>query len=392
MNEKKLTQGSLSKDDISRYSRQLLLREIGIDGQVRLRQSSVLVVGAGGLGCPVVQYLAASGLGCIGIIDSDRVDISNIHRQTIFTEYDCDEYKAEKAMAYIKARNSGCQVNCYTEFLTDHNAQQIIDKHEIVIDCTDNFSVRYLINDVCVKLGKPLVSGAIQKFSGQIGVYNIERENGDRGPCFRCVFPEVPPAGLIQNCEEAGVIGALPGIIGAMQSLEAIKLIIGAESGIHAKIFEFNALTYNTKKYSIRKSSSCPVCSKDADEIALEYDFYSCGTDDPSNDIPDLEPDKIKALIDQNRISLIDVRPRHEHEIANIGGRIIEMQDVNANKEYLLSESKKYDHLVIYCKTGKRSLNFAKHIKENLGIDNVVRLKGGVTRWAQEIDNSMPIY
>lgn len=383
-------QTRLSREEILRYSRHLLIPEVGLEGQQKLKTSSVLVIGTGGLGSPVAMYLAAAGLGRIGLVDYDVVDLSNLQRQIVHGTSQLGALKVESARDRILDINPTIQVDVYNEPFTSPNALRIATGYDLVIDGTDNFPTRYLVNDVCVKLGIPNVYGSIFRFDGQLSVFDARI-----GPCYRCLFPEPPPPGLVPSCAEGGVLGVLPGIIGSMQANEGLKLLLGIGEPLIGKLLLFNALEMRFDFVKLRKNPDCVVCSLPADKIELiDYEAF-CGV--PAHDHNEvkmenqfeIEPKRLaEEMKNGHKIKLIDVREPHELQISQIeGAQLIPLGEVAAR----LSELDTADELVIFCRTGSRSAR-AVELMRSAGFRKVKNLKGGINAWAEQVDPSLPLY
>lgn len=360
----------------NRYARQIVLPEIGHEGQERLRAASVLCIGAGGLGSPVLLYLAAAGIGRIGLVDEDIVDVSNLQRQVLFKEQDQGVPKVKAAAAELAALNSECRVEPHDERLNTANAERLLTDYDIIIDGTDNFGSKFLINDACVKYGKPLVYGSILGFEAQVSVFW-----GAHGPCYRCLYPK-PPSGHIPNCAEAGVIGALAGIAGTVQTLEAVKMALGLAWCIEkklepllGKLWMLDARNMQSQLLTIPKRSACPVCSGNLDGIVLEDPDVACTSKTAVKNI-----DAGEAVRMVGKACFIDVREAHELASGKItGARHIPLgrllKDEDAVEEISLDEP-----VIVYCQHGIRSLSAASHLL-TLGFTNVAHITGGIVRW-----------
>jgi molybdopterin/thiamine biosynthesis adenylyltransferase/rhodanese-related sulfurtransferase len=340
-----------------RYSRQIILPEVGLIGQTKLTNASVLVVGAGGLGCPVLLYLAAAGVGRIGIIDADKVDVTNLHRQVLYTTADEGKLKAEVAAERLMALNPEINIDTYPVWLSKDNALEIFSSYDIIVDGSDNFSTRYLVNDACVILNKPLVFGSIFKFEGQVSIFNYKN-----GPTYRCLFPEPPAAGEVPNCSEIGVIGVLPGIIGTLQANEVIKIILETGDVMSGVLYMYDALTNDVQKLKIVKDPVASVVTKlgDYEEV--------CETS-PDIDKKTFEDWKNKGVVFQ----LIDVREPHEYEQKNIGGELIPLNTVKDN----LAKIREDIPVIVHCQMGGRSRKAVDFLYSK-GFKNVYNLKGGL--------------
>jgi molybdopterin/thiamine biosynthesis adenylyltransferase/rhodanese-related sulfurtransferase len=379
---------TLGQEELARYSRHLLLPEVGMDGQRRLKQASVLLVGTGGLGAPVGLYLAAAGVGRLGLVDFDVVDHSNLHRQVIHGTSDVGRSKLASARDSIAEINPNVQVECHEVALSSQNAMEIVPGYDIVIDGTDNFATRYLVNDVCVLLGKPNVYGSIFRFEGQASVFWAER-----GPCYRCLFPEPPPPGLVPSCAEGGVLGVLPGVIGMIQATEAVKLILGTGEPLIGRLLLYDALSMRFRELNLRKDGACAICGTNPTiRELIDYEVF-CGTAPVSSNREggevELEPEELNALLQQGRpISLIDVRNRPEWDLCRIeGARLIPLPEL----ERRLNEIGHEDEIVVYCRSGMRSLA-ARDFLVSAGYSRVRSLRGGILAWADEIQPELPRY
>lgn len=380
----------LSHEEILRYSRHLLIPEVGLEGQRKLKAASVLVIGTGGLGSPVALYLAAAGVGRIGLVDYDVVDASNLQRQVIHGASSVGRLKVDSARRRMLDLNPGIQVDVYNEPFTSENAMRIAADYDVLIDGTDNFPTRYLTNDVCVLLGKPNVYGSIFRFDGQVSVFDARR-----GPCYRCLFPEPPPPGLVPSCAEGGVLGVLPGTIGTLQATEALKLILGIGEPLIGKLLLYNALDMSFEFVRLKKNPNCKVCGLNPEITELiDYEAF-CGV--PGHDHEegavgggwDITATELAQRLRQgNHIRLLDVREPHELEIARIeGAQLIPLGQLAAR----LSELDSAEEIVLFCKSGTRSAR-ALELLLSAGFRKVKNLKGGINAWAREVDPSLPIY
>ncbi len=381
---------SLNHEEILRYSRHLLIPEVGLSGQKKIKAASVLVIGTGGLGSPVALYLAAAGVGRIGLVDYDRVDSSNLQRQVIHGTSQLGELKVDSARQRMLDINPDIQVDVYNEPFTSANAMQIAKDYDILIDGTDNFPTRYLSNDVSVLLGKPNVYGSIYRFDGQVSVFDARE-----GPCYRCLFPEPPPPGLVPSCAEGGVLGVLPGTIGTLQATEALKLILGIGETLNGRLLLFNALDMSFDFVNLRKNPDCKICSPNPEVTELiDYEEF-CGV--PGHDHEegsaggdwDIEAVQLAEQLDQGQpIHLLDVREPHELEISRLDGAdLIPLGQLAAR----LSELDSAEEMVVFCKGGTRSAR-ALELLASAGFRKVKNLKGGINAWARQVDPSMPIY
>jgi sulfur-carrier protein adenylyltransferase/sulfurtransferase len=381
-----------SKEELSHYSRHLTIPEIGMDGQKKLKAGKVLAVGTGGLGAPMLQYLAAAGVGTIGIIDFDKVEASNLHRQILFGTSDIGRPKVEVAKERLQEINPHIDIKTYETRLTSENVLEILKHYDVIADGTDNFPTRYLINDASVMLDKPNVFGSIFQFEGQVSVFNYLDDSGNRGPNYRDLFPEPPPPGLVPDCAEAGVLGVLPGIIGSLQASEVIKLLAGIGKPLAGELFLFDALHFSTRKVSIKKNKTNPLTGDNPTITELiDYEaFCGLGTDEPEEaDVPEMTVLELKDLMTRGEdIQLIDVREPHEYEIAQIGGELIPMNSILDEAERIRRDTK----VIIHCRSGKRSATAIRQLRDEYGFDNLYNLKGGILAWSEEVDESVPQY
>jgi len=380
----------LSTDDLSRYSRHLILPEVGTEGQRRIKAARVLCVGTGGLGSPLAFYLAAAGIGTLGLVDFDVVDASNLQRQIIHSTKDIGRKKLDSAEEKLTALNPAIKIVKHDTMLSSANALQIMKDYDIVADGTDNFPTRYLVNDACVLLGKPNVYGSIFRFEGQASVFATEA-----GPCYRCLYPEPPPPGLVPSCAEGGVLGILPGLVGVIQATEVIKLILGKGDSLVGRLLLVDALNMRFRELKLRKNPECPVCGTNPTVTALiDYEHF-CGIvpetpqeKNVKNGIPQLTVKQLKARRDAGEdIFLLDVREPYEYQIAQIGGTLIPQNDV-PNR---LAEIPRDREIIVHCRSGARSQKIAELLKQS-GYKDVVNVAGGILAWADEIDPSVQKY
>ncbi len=380
----------LSHSEILRYSRHLLIPEVGLEGQRKLKAASVLVIGTGGLGSPVALYLAAAGVGHIGLVDYDVVDFSNLQRQVIHGTSGLGELKVESARERMLDINPDIQVDVYNEPFTSENAMHIAQDYDILIDGTDNFPTRYLVNDLCVLTGKANVYGSIFRFDGQVSVFDARY-----GPCYRCLFPEPPPPGLVPSCAEGGVLGVLPGTIGTLQATEALKLILGIGEPLIGKLMLYNALDMSFDFVKLRKNPNCKVCGSNPEVTELiDYEAF-CGVPGHDHDEGsvgggwDIEPVELQERMRQsNHLRLVDVREPHELEISHIeGAKLIPLGQLASR----LPELDSAEDIVLFCKSGTRSAR-ALELLLSAGFRKVKNLKGGINAWVRQVDPSQPIY
>ncbi|MBL7817769.1 MAG: molybdopterin-synthase adenylyltransferase MoeB [Saprospiraceae bacterium] len=357
------------KEELARYARHFALPEFGMEGQKRLKNSSVLVVGAGGLGSPMLLYLAAAGVGRIGIIDPDVVDVSNLQRQVLYTVADIGQSKAETAKRKLLAMNPYIEIDTYFSPLTKENALDLVSKYDVVADGTDNFQTRYLVNDACVITGKVNVYASIFRFEGQVSVFNFSK-NGERGVNYRDLFPSPPPAGLVPDCAEGGVLGVLPGIIGSMQASEVIKVLTGVGEPLAGRLFVFDAASFMTRILKVNKNPNLAPITE-----LIDYDVF-CGYKPKNTEggIKEMSAEELRELQAQNiDFQLIDVREPYEYEVRNLGGVLIPLS-ILSEKVGLIEKNKK---VVVHCKSGARSAKAIAQL-EKLGFDNLWNLKGGI--------------
>jgi sulfur-carrier protein adenylyltransferase/sulfurtransferase len=378
----------LSNEEIARYSRHLIMPEVALDGQKKLKQARVLTIGAGGLGSPLGLYLAAAGVGTLGIVDFDVVDESNLQRQIIHGTSDLGRPKMESAREKIEDINPNVNVEAFEEALTSENALEIFEDFDVIVDGTDNFPTRYLVNDACVLLEKPNVYGSIFRFEGQASVFYAEE-----GPCYRCLYPEPPPPGLVPSCAEGGVLGILPGAIGTIQATETVKLLLGIGEPLIGRLLLYDALTMRFREMKLRKDPNCPVCGENPTVTELiDYQEF-CGipqanAKEETDEVPEITVGELKERLDNGQdVSVLDVREPHEYEVANIGARLIPLGELPER----LIELDKDETLAVHCKTDGRSARAVQLLRE-AGFQNVYNVKGGITAWSEEIDPSVPKY
>ena len=378
----------LSNEEIARYSRHLIMPEVALDGQKKLKQARVLTIGAGGLGAPLAMYLAAAGVGTLGIVDFDVVDESNLQRQIIHGTSDIGRPKMESARDRINDINPNVHVEVYEEALSSENALEIFKDFDVIVDGTDNFPTRYLVNDACVLTGKPNVYGSIFRFEGQASVFWAKE-----GPCYRCLYPEPPPPGLVPSCAEGGVLGILPGAIGTIQATETVKLILGIGEPLVGRLLLYDALGMSFREMKLRKDPNCPVCGENPSVTELiDYQEF-CGIPQANaqataDEVPEITVQELKKRLDNGEnLSVLDVREPHEYEVANIGARLIPLNELPER----LAELDRDVPLAVHCKTGGRSARAVKLLQET-GFQNAFNVEGGITAWSEEIDPSVPKY
>ncbi|HJY85922.1 MAG TPA: molybdopterin-synthase adenylyltransferase MoeB [Candidatus Acidoferrales bacterium] len=378
----------LSKEEILRYSRHLIMPEVGMEGQLKLKQAKVLLVGTGGLGAPLGLYLAAAGVGRLGLVDFDVVDLTNLQRQVTFSTADVSRPKLEAAKERLGGLNPEIQFDTYEARLTSQNALEILRPYDIIVDGTDNFPTRYLVNDACVLLGKPNVYGSIFRFEGQSTVFGYPG-----GPCYRCLYPEPPPPGLVPSCAEGGVLGVLPGIVGAIQAMETIKLILGRGETLVGRLLVFDALAMRFHELKLRKNPECPVCGEHRTLTKLiDYEQF-CGirgeeAPAPAVQVPEITPREFKARLDRgDDLFILDVREPHEYQIANLHGYLIPLGEL-PRRAHELDSSRE---IVAHCRSGKRSAEAVDFLRK-AGFRKIWNLKGGILAWSDDVDPSVPKY
>ncbi|TWU38261.1 molybdopterin-synthase adenylyltransferase MoeB [Novipirellula artificiosorum] len=383
---------ALSQQEAIRYARHLSLPDVGLEGQKKLRDASVLIVGAGGLGSPVALYLAAAGVGRLGIVDFDRVDPSNLQRQIIHRTRDVGRSKVDSAAEAIHEINPFVHVDQHKHALNSENAKQIVVDYSVVIDGTDNFATRYLVNDVCVLLKIPNCYGSIFQFEGQASLFG-HIQGQQRGPCYRCLYPEPPPPGAVPNCAEGGVLGVLPGIIGTIQATEAIKIILGRGESLSGRLLLLDALEMRFREMQVRRDLNCPVCGDHPTITSLIDHHRLCGpvhcgaAESPrSAQTPEIEVKELEQRMKSgNAFQLLDVREPHEYEICNLGGILIPLGRLSQRHHELDRDTP----IIVHCKSGSRSAQ-AVSILFDLGFTDVKNLAGGLDAWSLQIDPFMP--
>ncbi len=378
--------GHLTHDEMRRYSRHLIMPEVGLAGQEKLKAGSVLLIGTGGLGSPLALYLAAAGVGRIGLVDFDVVDYTNLQRQIIHGTNDVGRPKLHSARDRILEINPNVEVVLYETAIDSSNALQIMASYDVIIDGTDNFPTRYLTNDACVLLGKPNVYGSIFRFEGQASVFDASK-----GPCYRCLFPEPPPPGLVPSCAEGGVLGVLPGVIGTIQATEAIKLLLGEGESLIGRLLLYDALEMRFDEVRLRKDPDCPVCGEHPTVTELIDYVQFCGLDPADALEPDWEitPRELQEkMTNGNRPVLLDVREPHEWDISHLKGALLIPQDKLPGR---MSELDSADEIVLYCRSGQRSAR-ALNLLHDAGFRKLKNLRGGINAWAREVDPSLPQY
>ncbi len=373
----------ITQEEYQRYGRHIVIPEVGIEGQRKLKSARVLVIGTGGLGSPASLYLAAAGVGTIGLIDFDVIDLSNLHRQILYTENDIGRSKVQTAKKRLLNANPNTIIKTYEESLTSANALDIFKDYDVIVDGTDNFPTRYLTNDACVILGKPNVYASIFRFEGQTTVFDAKR-----GPCYRCLYPRPPPPGLVPSCAEGGVLGVLPGVIGLIQATETIKLILGKGDSLIGRLLVYEALSMTFEELKIKKNLKCPVCGPNPEITHLiDYDEF-CGIRkqvEPLSVMPRELDDEMKQ---GKRIVLLDVREPYEYDIVHLeNSKLIPLGELSNR----VSELNSADDIVAYCHSGARSA-MATDFLRSMGYKKVRNLEGGVEAWAVQVDPSLPRY
>jgi molybdopterin/thiamine biosynthesis adenylyltransferase/rhodanese-related sulfurtransferase len=378
----------LSNEEILRYSRHLIMPEVGMDGQLKLKNSKVLLIGTGGLGAPLGLYLAAAGVGRLGLVDFDVVDFTNLQRQVTFGSSDVGKHKTEAAQARLSNLNPDIQIETFETKLTSENALDLFKDFDIIVDGTDNFPTRYLVNDACILLGKPNVYGSIFRFEGQVTVFGMPE-----GPCYRCLYPEPPPPGLVPSCAEGGVLGVLPGIVGSIQAMETIKLILGRGDNLVGRLLLFDALGMKFRELKLRKNPNCPMCGENR-SIHQLIDYYEfCGVrgeeaPGPDVQVPEITPRELKSRLDRgDDLFILDVREPHEFQICNLKGHLIPLGEL-PRRVHELDSSRE---IVAHCRSGKRSAEAVDFLRK-AGFRKILNLKGGVLAWSDEVDPSVPKY
>src|SRR6202007_1005445 len=379
---------SLTNEEILRYSRHLIMPEVGMEGQLKLKNAKVLLIGTGGLGAPLGLYLAAAGVGRLGLVDFDVVDFTNLQRQVTFGTSDVGKHKSEAARARLSNLNPDIEVLSFETQLTSANALELFKDFDIIVDGTDNFPTRYLVNDACILLGKPNVYGSIFRFEGQVTVFGMPG-----GPCYRCLYPEPPPPGLVPSCAEGGVLGVLPGIVGALQAMETIKLIIGIGEPLAGRLLLFDGLSMRFRELRLRRNPTCPVCGDHPTIHELvDYEEF-CGIRGEefvpvTTGIPEITPRELKARLDRgDDLFILDVREPHEYQICNLQGHLIPLGELPKRASELDSSRE----IVAHCRSGKRSADAVQFLQQ-AGFRKIWNLKGGILAWSDEVDPSVPKY
>jgi len=383
-----LQEVKLSREEIQRYSRHLIMPEVGMEGQLKLKKARVLTIGTGGLGAPLGLYLAAAGVGHLGLVDFDVVDNSNLQRQVTFTTQDVAKPKSAAAKARLSALNPSIEITAYETRLTSDNALELFRDYDIIVDGTDNFPTRFLVNDACVLLGKPNVYGSIFRFEGQATVFGYPG-----GPCYRCLYPEPPPPGLVPSCAEGGVLGVLPGIVGSIQAMETIKLILGTGEPLVGRLLLFDALAMRFRELKLKRNPECPMCGDHRSITKLiDYEEF-CGIrgeEAPAmtDGIAEITARELKMRQDRgDKLFILDVREPHEYQICNLNGKLIPLGELPRRVAELDSSVE----MVVHCRSGKRSAD-AIHFLQTAGFKKLWNLKGGILAWSDEVDPKVPKY
>lgn len=380
---------TFSKAELERYNRHIIIPEFGLAAQQKLKAAKVLVVGSGGLGSPVLLYLAAAGIGTIGIVDFDVVDDSNLQRQVLFGVNEIGKPKVEAAKARLQALNPHIEFVLYNTQLTSHNALDIIKDYDVVADGTDNFPTRYLVNDACVLLGKPNVYASIFQFEGQVSVFNYQQANGERGPNYRDLYPTPPPPGLVPSCAEGGVLGVLPGIIGSLQALEVIKVVTGVGEPLVGRFYIFDALNFESRTFYISRREDNPLNGKNPTITQLiDYEQF-CGVKAVEKPVKEITPKELYELqVKGDAFQLIDVREPYEYDIVNIGAELIPLATVAEQAD----KFNKDIPVIVHCKMGGRSAKAIRELEEKFGFTNLYNLKGGILAYIDEVKPELTKY
>jgi adenylyltransferase/sulfurtransferase len=379
---------SLTNEEILRYSRHLIMPEVGMDGQLKLKNAKVLLIGTGGLGAPLGLYLTAAGVGKLGLVDFDVVDFTNLQRQITFGSSDVGKPKTEAARARLSNLNPDIEIVAYETKLTSENALDLFRDYDIIVDGTDNFPTRYLVNDACLLLGKPNVYGSIFRFEGQVTVFGMPD-----GPCYRCLYPEPPPPGLVPSCAEGGVLGVLPGIVGSLQAMETIKLILGRGESLAGRLLLFDALALKFRELKLRKNANCPMCGEHRKiHQLIDYNEF-CGIrgeEEPEHDlhVPEITPRELRDRLDKgDDVFILDVREPHEYQICNLKGHLIPLGEL-PRRVHELDSSRE---IVAHCRSGKRSAEAVDFLRK-AGFRKIHNLRGGILSWSTEVDPTVPRY
>lgn len=377
---------TLSRDELIRYNRQIILPDFGVTGQEKLKSASVLIIGAGGLGAPNLQYLTAAGVGRIGVVDFDQISLTNLQRQVLFNTEEIGANKATTAVGKLKSLNPETTFEVYETQLSSENALEIIAKYDLVVDGSDNLPTRYLVNDACVFLKKPLIYGAIFRFEGQVSVFNELLPDGGRSPNYRDLFPTPPPPEMVPSCSEGGVFGVLPGIIGSMQANEAIKVITGMGTTLSGKLLLFDSLDFTSRYLNVKSNPDNPISGTVPSITKLiDYEAFCAGPTIEEIEIASISVEEFQAS--KSDYFVLDVRETYEYGISNLGGTNIPLDELRDR----LSDIPKSKPVVVHCKSGARSKKAISLLKEH-GYSNLLNLEGGILAWQQQIDTSMAVY
>ncbi len=385
-------ENTLSISELLRYSRHMAIPEFGIEGQQKLKNSRVLVIGCGGLGAPLLQYLAAAGVGTIGILDFDAVEDSNLQRQVLFNTHDLGQPKVEVAKDQLLKLNPHIDIHTHLTQLTSDNALDIFKNYDVIADGTDNFPTRYLVNDACVMLDKVNVYGSIFRFEGQVSVFNYIDENGNAGPNYRDLFPTPPPPGMVPSCAEGGVLGVLPGIVGSLQVNEIIKVLTGLGEPLSGKFLRFDALKFEFRTFNVKKNKNNPISGENPTiHELIDYEAFCglTGQQSENGEVKEISVSEYKNMVDRNEDhQLIDVRENYEYYIANMGGKLIPLDRIQEFANEIDPDRK----TIVHCRSGGRSREAILRLQEEHGFNNLYNLKGGILAWADNIDNSVIKY
>ena len=376
---------NLNRDEYVRYGRQIMLPEIGVEGQARIKNAKILLIGAGGLGSPLALYLIAAGVGEIGLVDHDVVDVSNLQRQILYTSEDIGQPKVTCAKKRLEALNPDAKINAYQTRLTEQNALELIKDYDLVIDGTDNFETRFLVNDACVFLKKPNIYASIFRFEGQATVFGMEG-----GPCYRCLYPEPPPAGLVPSCSEIGVLGILPGIMACIQATEAIKLITGIGENLSGRLVTYDALTMKFQELALEKDPDCAICGALPSITELKSISYTCSIspEKDRNQILEVSVERLAEMMESGNFLLVDIREAYEREICNIKGSL---HFPYGNFKEAIKQLDREQDIVLYCKYGVLSLRAARMLIEH-NFQSVYSLAGGISAWIEQIEPELTEY
>jgi len=386
-------QTTFSKEELQRYSRHLIIPEFNIEGQRKLKEAKVLVVGSGGLGSPLLLYLTAAGVGTIGIVDFDVVDDSNLQRQVLFDVSQVGKPKVEAAKSRLEGLNPHIKIKTYNVKLSSENALDIIKDYDIVADGTDNFPTRYLVNDACVLLGKVNVYATIYRFEGQLSVFNFKNADGEPGPNYRDLFPSPPPPGLVPSCAEGGVIGVLPGILGSLQANEVIKVISGVGDPLSGRLFLLDAASFETRTLKVRRDPSNPLNGENPTQKSLiDYQQFcnaGFGVEKAEKTVKEIDVQELLQLKESGAdIQIIDVREPYEYSIVNMDAALMPL----ANILDFAPQIDRQKQVVVHCRSGVRSAKAIRQLEEAHGFENLYNLKGGILAWANEVDKTLPVY